>query len=135
MFIVKRPKYLLFGNYVLVVYHLLLLPVVSALPAAEWIKAAGYIWIFLDTALGIAEINGLKPDDVWALRMGSHIPCAVWIVGSSFGMHRFALITGLVLGGILGIHALLAPRVPKWALLPAVPVMFLWLLMAGHQLR
>jgi hypothetical protein len=135
MFVLKRPERVMLGNYVLIVFHLVLLPVVSALSASEWIRAAGYFWIFLDTALGVAEINGLNDGDVWALRMGSHLPAGIWIIGSSLGMRGFSSAVGLVLGLILSLHALIAPKIPKWALLPSVPLMVIWLLMVARQLR
>ncbi len=128
MFALKRPNRVLLGNYILIVFHLVLLPVVSALPASEWVKASGYVWILLDTALGVAEINGLSESDVWALRMGSHVPAAIWIAGSSFAMHRYGLVVGLALAIVLGVHALVAPLVPKWVLLPSVPLMVMWLI-------
>ena len=132
MFALKRPNRVLLGNYILIVFHLVLLPVVSALPASEWVKAAGYIWIFIDTALGVAEINGLDEKDVWALRLGSHIPAAIWVAGSSVAMNRYGFTVGLLLAFALGVHALVAPFVPKWVLLPSVPLMVLWLIHVAH---
>lgn len=51
-----------------VVYHLALVPVVLALPAAQWAKTVGFVWIFSDAALNVAAINGLPHEHVWALR-------------------------------------------------------------------
>ncbi len=64
--------------------------------------------------------------------MGSHLPAAIWIAGTSLEMHRYGVAVGLTLALVLGIHALVAPLVPKWTLLPSVPLMVLWLTQAGR---
>ncbi len=39
--------------------HLLLFPVVAALPAPRWARAAGYGWLVIDMATEIMQLNGV----------------------------------------------------------------------------
>lgn len=111
-----------------VVYHLALLPLVFVLVTPEWSRAAGYIWIFCDTALNVASINGLDADMVWALRLGAHIAAAIWIISASRTLRPAAKVTGLLLGASLAVHAVTAPVVGEVALgVTAFPLMVIWL--------
>lgn len=65
-------------------YHVLLLPVVAELPAPAWVKAAGYGWLLLDTAIGGAQVGKLDPKIAHQLRSGAHLPAAIWVAGAAF---------------------------------------------------
>lgn len=119
------------GNLAGVVYHLALLPVVLTLASTTWSRAAGLVWIFCDTALNVASINGLDGDTVWALRLGIHIAAATWIVVAARGMPgRAGRVVGVALGGSLATHALLAPWMPPAVLaLVVFPLMTAWLVL------
>jgi len=39
--------------------HLILLPVIAALPAPKWARAVGYGWLVLDIATDIMQLNGV----------------------------------------------------------------------------
>ena len=68
-------------NIVGIVFHLGMLPVVAAFPTNPMATAAGYFWIFMDTLIGGASINGLDDKTVWALRMGVHLSAGFWAIG------------------------------------------------------
>ena len=130
MFVAKKSRNLWLGNCLGVVYHIALAPVIEALPAPEFVKVAGYFWIFCDSLIDVASINGLGEENVWALRMGVHIPASIWIIGSSLGMTTVPLTVGLVLGILLAIHAVVGPKIPdsKFKLFISVlPLMVTWL--------
>src|SRR5438045_2062313 len=59
--------------------HLALLPVVAAMPAPQWARAAGYGWLIIDTMLNVASVNGLDAGVAGALRLGGHVSSALWI--------------------------------------------------------
>ena len=136
MFAAKKSGYLLAGNCLGLVYHIALAPVVQALPAPEFVRMAGYVWIFCDALINVCSINGMAEDNVWALRMGVHIPAAIWIVGTSLHMTTFPLAVGVVLGAFLAIHAIIGPRLenPKMKLFVFVlPMMTLWLALVAFK--
>lgn len=112
------------------VYHLSLAPVVSQLRAPEWVRMAGYVWIFCDATLDVVRIHGLSEDIIWAFRMGIHIAAAMWITGVSIHLPRRMMIPGCVLGISLALHAIVAPYLPDADLVlgaSAIPLMIIWL--------
>jgi hypothetical protein len=113
MFLAKGRENLFLGNCLGIIYHLALAPVVEILPVTEWVRIAGYVWIFSDTVIDVASINKLSEENVWSLRMGVHIPAAVWIVGSSLKLSTLPMAVGIILGVLLGIHAIINPYIPK----------------------
>lgn len=130
MFAAKKSGNLWLGNCLGIVYHIALAPVVQALPAAEFVRMAGFFWIFCDALIDVASINGMGEDDVWALRMGVHIPASIYIIGSSLQMPPVSLAVGLLLGALLAVHAVIGPKIPrsKFVLFVLVlPLMAVWL--------
>ncbi|MGN6830553.1 hypothetical protein [Paucibacter sp. M5-1] len=130
MFAAKKSRRLWLGNCFGIVYHIALAPVVQALPAPEFVKMAGYFWIFGDALIDVASINGMNEDNVWALRMGVHIPASIWIVGASLGMSVVPRGLGVLLGVLLALHAVVGPKIPdsKFKLFIFVlPCMAAWL--------
>ena len=132
MFAAKKSGNLWLGNCLGLVYHLSLAPVVEALPAAQFVRMAGYFWIFGDSLIDVCSINGMAGDDVWALRMGVHIPAAMWILGTSMHMSALPCAVGTALGAFLAVHAIIGPRLdkPKFKLFIFVlPTMATWLVL------
>jgi hypothetical protein len=130
MFIAKKSQKLWLGNCLGILYHIALAPVIEALPAPEFVKMAGYVWIFCDAMIDVASINSMSEENVWALRMGIHIPASIWIIGSSLGMTAIPLVVGVILGVLLAIHAVVGPKIPdsKFKLFIFVlPFMTAWL--------
>jgi hypothetical protein len=109
MFAAKKSGNLWLGNCFGLIYHIALAPVVQALPAPEFVRMAGYVWIFCDALIDVSSINSMGERDVWALRMGVHIPASIWIIGSSLQMPAATLAVGVTLGGLLALHAILGP--------------------------
>ena len=134
MFAAKKSGKLWLGNSMGLVYHLALAPVVAALPAVDYVRAAGYFWIFCDSLIDVVSINQMTEDNVWALRMGVHIPAAFWIVGSSLQMGLYPRLVGLILGGLLALHAMTGPylsRSKSKLLVFVLPTMTAWLLLVA----
>lgn len=112
MFVAKKSGNLWLGNCLGLVYHIALAPVVQALQAPEFVRMAGYVWIFCDALIDVASINSMDEDNIWALRMGVHISASIWIIGSSLQMPAIPLAVGVILGGLLAIHAVVGPKIP-----------------------
>ena len=138
MFAAKKTGNLWLGNCFGLVYHLALAPVVQVLPAPEAVRIAGYVWIFCDALIDGASINGMGERDIWALRMGVHIPASIWIIGSSLEMPALSLTVGLILGGLLALHAIVGPALPNAKMklfIFVLPAMTTWLCLIAFNCR
>src|SRR5690349_11200245 len=67
-----------------VLVHLLLFPVVAALPAPSWAKSAGYGWLVVDIVSNVMSLGGLEDTTTSAVRFGGHIVAALWIASASW---------------------------------------------------
>lgn len=136
MFAAKKSGNLWLGNCFGLLYHIALTPVVQALPTAEFIRVAGYVWLFCDAVIDVASINGMGEREIWALRMGVHIPASIWIIGSSLHMPTASLVVGVVLGSLLALHAIIGPAIPDAKMklfIFVLPTMAAWLCLIGFS--
>src|SRR5947209_3984479 len=90
------------GGLLPVMAHLLLFPVVSALPARPWAKAAGYGWLVIDIATDIMALNGVADTIYLPMRYGGHVSAALWIAMSSWEAKGATRIVGWLLALVLG---------------------------------
>lgn len=115
--------------------HLALLPVVPVLAAPTWARAGGYAWIAIDVMLNVATINGAQPAEIAALRLGGHVPAAIWI-GMSAALATGAVrLVGLALSALLIFHAFASPWLPPWVLFIPFVLIPVWLALVGGALR
>lgn len=130
MFAAKKTGNLWLGNCFGLLYHLALAPVVQGVPAPEFVRAAGYVWIFCDALIDVASINSMEEREIWALRMGVHIPASIWIIGCSLQMPALSLAVGVILGALLALHAVAGPALPNAKMrlfIFVLPAMTAWL--------
>jgi hypothetical protein len=119
---------------VAVAAHLALLPVVAAMPAPNWARAAGYGWLAIDVILNIASLNGAEEPTVTSFRLGGHILAATWIGTASSAVTGPVRPTGLLLAALLVVHAFAAPWLPFWAIYPPFLLIPVWLGLSGRWL-
>lgn len=137
MFVAKKSGRLWLGNCMGIVYHIALAPVIQTLPAPEFVRMAGYTWIFCDALIDVASINAMSEKNVWALRMGVHIPATIWIIGSSISMTMVPRAVGVVLGILLALHAIFGPKIPDSIFklfIFVLPLMTMWLGLIAYSL-
>jgi hypothetical protein len=115
--------------------HLVLLPVVAAMPAPAWARAAGYGWLVIDTMLNVASVNGLDPGIAGALRLGGHASAVVWMAAAAQHAHGPVKIIGWPLAIYLGFHAFGAPWLPAWVIFPPFVTIPIWLVCIGRSLQ
>jgi hypothetical protein len=126
-------------GYVLsgLIFHMAMLPVISALPAPSWAKGSGYAWIVADNMLLMLTFYGNGMEIVPPLRWGVHLATATWIFGAGLnqqGVSRWlgflaALgLTGASLSGAFDESAV------QLLLRPAGLCLIVWLIMAGVRL-
>lgn len=121
-------------QYVAIVAHLLLLPVVACLPAPEWARAAGYGWIVVDNVLAVAAIEGVPYEHIEAMRHGLHIATAVWIFGASLGMQTVPRFLGLFVSFGLLVMSFADSQVPFLVSRVILLTFVIWLVTSGVQL-
>lgn len=120
---------------VAVLFHLALFPVVAASRVPGWAKAAGYGWLVTDIVSNIMAINGVADTMTTPLRLGGHIPAAIWIGTWALEARGAVRWTGLPLAIWLFAYSFLAPWVPGSAFMPAIVLMIGWLISVGVSLR
>jgi hypothetical protein len=114
--------------------HLLLFPVVAALPAPIWGRAAGWGWLVIDMTSDILALNGVPPTLFLPLRYGGHVSAAVWLTAASWPATGSLRPVGLLAALDLGGYSFLAPFVSFVALLPAGVLLPAWFVLVGRRL-
>jgi len=117
---------------VAVLAHVLLYPVVAGLRAPEWARMGGYAWLSIDIVSSVMAMNGVDAGTITAVRLGGHIPAALWIVAASLEARGPMRVVGVPLGALLFGYSLVAPWVPPVALLPAIILIVVWLALVGR---
>lgn len=133
-------KHPVLGEYVGTALHLLLLPVVAALPAPLAGQAAGFLWVGCDVIAGTGLIwssrhAGLADATYTPIRMAGHLFAAIWVALVSLHLGAFGVFLGFALAFSFAAYTLAAGRIPKKAL--AVPglLMFAWLLLLSFHVH
>lgn len=121
------------GEYVGTGFHLLLLPIVTALPAGSVAQAAGLTWIACDvvaamglvlTARGQGEVGTAFFTPV---RMAGQLFLAIWVLLASAQLRGPMLPVGLVLALCLVAYTFAGGRLSQlWLGLPSL-LMMVWL--------
>jgi hypothetical protein len=115
--------------------HLVLLPVVAAMPAPEWARAAGYGWLVIDTMLSVASVNGLDPNLAGMLRLGGHASSALWMATVAQQSRGAVRAIGWPLAAVLMFHAVGARWIPTWVSFPPFVTIPVWLVFIGRSLQ
>ena len=114
--------------------HLLLFPVVAALPAASWARAAGYGWLLISVVAGVTTLH--NPDvGGELLRLGGAAVAAMWIASASLAARSVLTIAGFPLVLLLLTSALVVARLPAVVYLLTFLLLLIWLALAGRVLQ
>lgn len=114
--------------------HVALFPVVLGLRGPAWGVAAGVGWLVTDIAANVMTLNGVDPTIGAALRLGGHVPAALWIA-SLAPLGRIERILAFPLAFLLGGYSLAAPWVPEAVFFPAFILLLAWLGLITFSLR
>jgi hypothetical protein len=118
-----------------IAFHLLLFPVVAALPAPDWARAAGYGWLVVDIATNVMGVNGVSFDTTTALRLGGHIAACLWIGTAAWSSRGWTRVVGFALVVALAPYSFLAPYVPPTAIMPAMLLLTAWVVLSARRLQ
>lgn len=115
--------------------HLLVFPVIDALPAPRWARYAGYGWLVIDIATDIMQLNGTPAMTYLPMRYGGHVSAALWIASSALQTRGAMRVSGLLLAFDLALYSFIA-FIPLTfiALLPSLVLLPLWFVLIGRLL-
>lgn len=121
------------GAIIGVLYHLLILFMISKMKATDWGRNAAYGWIALDVACGIMTVCGVNINIAMPVRLGGHVLCGLWLVSSSLLMKNDPLLRwlGVFIGFYLMMYSFFGGVLPILVLAPAGVLVILWLLIYG----
>ena len=123
------------GALLAVAEHALLFPVIAALPAPAWARAAGWGWLVLDMTTDIMALHGVPPATYLAVRYGGHLAAALWVLGAAWPARGALRWTGLLYALDLGSYSFLAASGVSFAILvPSAVLLPLWLVLVGRSL-
>lgn len=128
-------KHSVLGEYVGTAFHLLLLPVVAALPVLLAGQAAGFLWVACDVVAGTGLIwssrsqTGPAEATYTPIRMAGHLFAAIWIALVSIHLGAIGTVIGFALAFLFAAYTLAAGRIPEKALAAPGLLMFAWLLL------
>jgi len=129
------PPLMLFMGVVGAGSHLVLLPVVATLPAPAWTRVGGYAWIAIDVMLNVATVNGAERGIVAALRLGGHVPAALWMGAAAYRACGAVRLVGVPLAAVLLTHAFVSPWMPAWIIFIPFMAIPVWLALVGRHLQ
>lgn len=115
--------------------HLVLLPVIAELPAPTWARVGGYAWVAIDVMLNVASVNRESMEIVAPLRLGGHVPAALWMMMAASRAGGGVRPVGVLLGALLMAHAFVSQFVPSWVIFIPFVMIPVWLALVGQSLR
>jgi hypothetical protein len=119
-----------------VAQHLVVLPVVAALPAPAWARRAGYLWVVVDMGTDLAQLAGAPKPEYLTARLAINLVAALWIaVAAWHGRGTFRGI-GLFVAVDFALYSFLGPFSPKAFVvaLPSLVLLPVWFVLAGRRL-
>lgn len=114
--------------------HLVLFPIVAALPAPKWARSAGYGWLVLDMATDIMALQGVSPAIFLALRYGGHISSALWVAAASWQSKGAIRVVGILYALNLALFSYI-PHGSFFILIPTAFLFPLWLVLVARFLK
>ena len=113
--------------------HLILFPIIAALPAPQWAKSAGWGWLTIDMSTDIMALNGVPPATYLALRYGGHISSALWVAAASWQGKGALRWIGWLYALNLASYSFLAAYKGSFVILfPSLVLLPLWLVLIGR---
>lgn len=115
--------------------HVLVFPIIAALPAPPWARAAGYGWLVIDMATDIMQLNGAVQLTYLSLRYGGHVAAALWMASCAFQTKGTMRIIGWFVAFDLALYSFIASMPFTFVvLLPSLVLLPLWFWLGGHLL-
>jgi hypothetical protein len=120
--------------------HVVVFPVVAALPAPTWAKGAGYCWLVVDMLTEVLQLGGASKSLYLVLRLIFNVAAALWIACASWQAPKKAIRrTGVFVAADFALYSLLSllTGFAPWVFVVALPSLVLlpdWFLLVGKHL-
>jgi hypothetical protein len=119
-----------------VAQHLVVFPVVSALPAPQWVRAAAFTWLVVDMGTDLLQLGGTPKSLYLVLRLAINLVAALWIASASLRARGGMRALGVFVAADFACYsfvALLSPLAFVVAL-PSLVLLPLWFVLAGRRI-
>jgi hypothetical protein len=115
--------------------HLVVFPVVAALPAPRWAKIAGYVWLVVDMATDLLQLGGASKSVYLVLRLAINLVAALWIATASWRATGALRPIGVFVAVDFAGYSLLILLTPLAFLvvLPSLVLLPVWFLLVGRR--
>jgi hypothetical protein len=119
-----------------VAQHVVVFPVVAAVPAPRWARAAAYTWLVIDMGTDLAQLAGVSKSVYLVVRLAVNVLAALWFAAASWrargavrGIGIFVALDTVAYSGI--------GRLFAWAFVVTLPSLILlpvWFALMGRRL-
>lgn len=115
--------------------HLVVFPIVAALPAPRWAKAAGYTWLVIDMLTDLLQLAGVPKSVYLVIRLAINLVAALWIATASWHATGAIRGIGLFVAIDFACYSLVILLTPLAFLvaLPSLVFLPLWFLLIGRR--
>lgn len=119
-----------------VAQHVVVFPVVAALPAPRWAQLAGYIWLVVDTASDLLQLGGTPKSVYLTLRLVINVVAAIWIASASWRAHGAMRVLGLIVAFDITAYSCVALLSPLAFVvsLPSLVLLPVWFVLVGRRI-
>jgi hypothetical protein len=119
-----------------VAQHLVVFPVVGALPAPSWARAAAYVWLVLDMGTDLLQLGGAPKSLYLVIRLGVNLLAALWIASASWRARGGMRWLGVFVAADFACYSLVGLLSPLAFLiaLPSLVLLPLWFVLAGRRI-
>jgi hypothetical protein len=121
---------------VAVAQHLVVFPVVGALPAPLWARAAAYVWLVLDMGTDLLQLGGAPKSLYLVVRLGVNLLAALWIASASLRARGGMRWLGVFVAADFACYSFVGLLSPLAFLiaLPSLVLLPLWFILAGRRI-
>lgn len=119
-----------------VAQHLVVFPVVAALPAPRWAQIAGYVWLVVDMGTDLLQLAGTPQSIYLTARLVINLVAALWIIMASLQVRGALRGLGIFVAIDFACYSFTAPFFAKAFIvaLPSLVLLPLWFALVGRHL-
>ena len=116
--------------------HLVVFPVVAAMPAPRWARAAGFLWLVVDMGTDLLQLGGAPKSLYLVLRLGINLVAALWIASASVRARGGVRTIGVFVAIDFACYSFVALLSPLAFVvtLPSLVLLPVWFVLVGHLL-
>lgn len=121
---------------VAIAQHLVVFPVVAALPAPRWAQLAGYTWLVVDMGTDLLQLGGAPKSLYLVLRLAINFVAALWIAAASLRARGTTRALGVFVAVDFACYSFVAALSPLAFVvaLPSLILLPLWFVLVGRRL-